>query len=384
MNNLIRIAILSLVLALQPNWILGQVQSYELSSGTLPALDSLPARYQLVILQDQCTKALMMRNEWKGRHAEALVQIDESAANYNEAKADTNSTKEQLKVLRQTLRSAQKEGRTALRYYDRIDDAYKKGLQTLEQDSVAIVQLIPAFHKDLLDFQAATYPEEVVPDADTVVEVTETPSTVVEDTQVLEEEATETPANPQQVAKSASDYLRYNTATDVMRTPPQPPCRFAIERTDEFTGRKYSELEKSELFRFTSPVMKQLLGKDPHILCESTLAKNGDELFLNLYFSIRDPRAKRSFGSLPKDALIAILLVDGTTINLYNKTADDGTGNDSDSVFRYRAQLTLDKTAFRKLQTTEVDKMRVSWSTGFEDYNIYRVGILMNQCNCMD
>ena len=44
----------------------------------------------------------------------------------------------------------------------------------------------------------------------------------------------------------------------------------------------------------------------------------------------------------------------------------------------------MDKSVQREALKSELDKMRVVWRTGYEDYQIYHVDFLINQINCLN
>jgi len=81
--------------------------------------------------------------------------------------------------------------------------------------------------------------------------------------------------------------------------------------------------------------------------------------------------------------LLRLRLIDGTNIDLYNLQGDRGridayTGN---TIFIGRYILQKDQQ--RELAKTELDKMRVVWNTGYEDYSIYALDFLIDQFKCL-
>ncbi len=180
-------------------------------------------------------------------------------------------------------------------------------------------------------------------------------------------------------------YAAYNPAKDVMLNPPTPPCEMGTERRDEFSGDVYREVRRTELFRHSTEAMLKFLKGRPHIVCEAALATSNTAVWLNLTFTITDPNAQRAFGGLPKGSIAVLKFIDGTTINAYNQRADEGTPDPNDGEVRvFRGQFLLDRTLLRKVQKTELDKIRIAWGTGYEDYPIYRVDALQHQARCFN
>ncbi|HRI61880.1 MAG TPA: hypothetical protein PK228_19210, partial [Saprospiraceae bacterium] len=153
---------------------------------------------------------------------------------------------------------------------------------------------------------------------------------------------------------------------------------------DEFSGQTYRETGREELFRYTNEVMKKVLPPDqPHIVCEAALSNSGANSSLHLTFTIRDPNARKSFGSLAKGSIASLKFLDGDTFTLNNTRNDDGVRDESGQVFTYQAQYPLDAALVKKLRKTELDKLRVAWSTGYEDYDVQGIDVLMWEGKCL-
>lgn len=182
----------------------------------------------------------------------------------------------------------------------------------------------------------------------------------------------------------APRFKPYDPGEDVMLHPPQRPCSLAVSTRDEFSGETYRESQREELFRFTNELMKKYLTPDqPHIICEAALSTGGSTISLHLTFSIRDNNARRTFGSLNRNSVVILKYIDGTTFSASNLRNDDGVLDPSGQVYSYRGQYTLDPSAMKKLRKTEIDKIRVSWSTGYEDYEVQNIDLLLRQAKCL-
>ncbi len=81
--------------------------------------------------------------------------------------------------------------------------------------------------------------------------------------------------------------------------------------------------------------------------------------------------------------MVILKFIDGTTLTVSNLRNDDGTLDPTGQVFTYRGQYALDPSVLKKLRKTELDKIRVSWSTGYEDYEVQNVDLLMRQAKCL-
>jgi len=76
--------------------------------------------------------------------------------------------------------------------------------------------------------------------------------------------------------------------------------------------------------------------------------------------------------------------MNGEYISLYNLKANSGRIDPYSGYTIFAGQYALGKSELKKLSDDELDKMRVLWSTGYEDYEIYHVDLLIDQINCLE
>jgi hypothetical protein len=184
--------------------------------------------------------------------------------------------------------------------------------------------------------------------------------------------------------KTSLNYKPYDPASDVMLNPPSPPCALAVHTRDEFSGETYREVKGEELFRFTNEVMGKILPPgQPHISCEAALSSGGSGINLHLHFYIRDANAKKSFGGLARNSVAVLKFIDGNTLTINNIRNDEGVADPSGQLYLFRGQYAPDPSFLKKIRKTELDKIRIAWNTGYEDYDIHYVNLLMRQINCV-
>lgn len=188
--------------------------------------------------------------------------------------------------------------------------------------------------------------------------------------------------NPKSKAPE-SRFAAYDPAKDVMLNPPAPPCQLALNARDEFTGAALREVQAGELFRFTPQALRSFLEGKDQIVCEASLASAGPNASLWLTFRINDPNTRRAFGNLAKNSFALLTFTDGTVLNVNDLRSDEGSIDPDTRLVTYRAQYPLDGPALRKIRTTELDRIRIAWSTGYEDYDVQQVDVLMRQAKCL-
>ncbi|MEI6408360.1 MAG: hypothetical protein WCR52_03160 [Bacteroidota bacterium] len=178
-------------------------------------------------------------------------------------------------------------------------------------------------------------------------------------------------------------YKAYNPEEDVMLHPPQPPCNIAAQSKDEFSGEVRKETARAELLRYTNPVLRSYLKGKTHILCDVSMTSIGQNQFLNLTYTINDPGARKSFGGIGTNNLLILKFVDGSTLTVFNQRADEGSVNAETQAATFKGQYLIDRPTLKKLRNTELDKIRMAWNTGYEDYEVQQIDLLMRLAKCL-
>jgi len=184
--------------------------------------------------------------------------------------------------------------------------------------------------------------------------------------------------------RDVSDYAVYKPSQDVFLNPPSKPCKFQFDGIDEFSDQKRREVVPSLLFTSTREALRPYLKEKNHIECRGAMSSiSGGLNYLTLEFTINSRTAGREFGGIPQGALLNILLLNGETIVLRNKKTDNGSYNPAAEKMSYRAVYSIDGGIMNDLKKNEVDKVRVFWRTGYEDYEVYELDFFRDQIECL-
>jgi hypothetical protein len=168
-----------------------------------------------------------------------------------------------------------------------------------------------------------------------------------------------------------------------MLNPPATPCALVQDTRDEFSGAVLRQTAFLEIFQYSNPALKTFLEGRTQIRCEAALAQKGNDVQLLLSFRIIDPNARKSFGRIERGALAMLQLMDGEVLNLQCSTASDGDFDPDTQDLRYQVRYALDGSAARKIKKTEIDKIRIAWSAGYEDYDVQQVDVLEVLSGCL-
>ncbi|HHB78450.1 MAG TPA: hypothetical protein ENK85_04375 [Saprospiraceae bacterium] len=168
-----------------------------------------------------------------------------------------------------------------------------------------------------------------------------------------------------------------------MFNPPDFPCKKAFDGTDPVLNKHRIEYEE-QLFFSHQPDLVPLIDGQPYLLCSSyfTLVEGG-QYFLNLNIKIHSKNPRQSFGYLERGSRLIITFLDGEELTLQNNVLHLGVINRKKGTVLYRGQYSLNIYAQNKIKKQPIDKVRIEWSKGYDDYDIFYVDLLQNQLKCL-
>ena len=196
-------------------------------------------------------------------------------------------------------------------------------------------------------------------------------------------DSTATVATSNRPQYNLAHYKTYSIATDVMLKPPAPPCALSLDARDEFSGEVRRETARGELFRHTNPALRHIIQSNNHVVCEASLVQNGAQAYLNLIFTVNDANAPRTHGGLAKNGVAFVKFLDGTLLNLTNIRGDEGKADPTGKIWTFQGQYPLDKTNLRTIRSEGLDKIRLAWANGYEDYEVQDVLLLGRLSKCL-
>ena len=178
--------------------------------------------------------------------------------------------------------------------------------------------------------------------------------------------------------------VAYNPKNDVMLNPPPKDCKLVFDGIDEFAGHRRKDVAKQLFFIYTPERFKPYFKGRNYITCNGFLSKISDAgTILNLEFIILTEQAVREFGVLEMGSQLTLKGINGDQVVLTNKKSATGMANSLDKTTTYKAQYQISSGDIKALQKLEVDKIRVIWGTGYEDYEVYEVDFLIDQFECL-
>lgn len=342
----------------------------QMRPAALLPLDSLdfPAMQQKVGELLGTVQFVAASQQAKAAELDAMQQA--ALHQWEAAKMDSTQSKQQIDSLGLLAKSAVRKHKTAYNSNIKTDKIKQQLEGMLQNDSLTLRKNLPGVWKQVTQW----YDKEFPPAVEAPIE---------KETMPVDTVKTDKPKPSRPSAAPLKKLAVYKPAADVMLTPPARPCLVASSSRDEFSGEISRQLAPAELFRYTNPALKAYLQGKTHVVCEAALASNGPNAVLHLTFIINDPNARKAFGRLEKNSLATLKFMDGSSFELQNAVADDGIFNPETDGSIFHAQYPLSAELLKKIRRTELDKIRVLWSKGYDDYDVQQVGLLMRQAECL-
>lgn len=372
MHSSIKMGCFAVILSawMAPQWLPAQNRP-----GVLPVLDSLPLFEMSDWASQLQQSAAYAVNAYEQETNKTQESLREWESQWSAAKGDTTTAKSTLDSLAKGLRSAQKAQKNAEKKQKKAEKVLLSAEALAGLDSASLVKKLPVAWKkvDELYQDLAPSPKEE-------------PAQIIAEEAVLGDAVTPpapSVAAPSSVTPSSKNFAKYDPASDVMLNPPKRPCAMAASSRDEFSGEITRETGRAELFRYTNPVLKNYLQGKTHIICEAALMATGEQMTLLLTFTIQDPNARKAFGRLEKNSAAVLKFLDGSQFALQSTRESEGFLQAETGATIFRTQYPLNNEAAKKIRRMELDKLRIAWSNGYEDYDVQQIDLLIQQANCL-
>ena len=274
----------------------------------------------------------------------------------------------ELKSLEKNLETAEKNEKAAVK---KIKDAEKQ-VSSLEKISNYNVTKLRKY------LSAAS--------AETVAKQSDPEPKKQEKTKTEDKEKTKTsnPVLPAPASKPES-YKTYDPKFDTNFNPPVKPCAIAFEGKDELTGKNRRDMEKAIFFTHTDQRIRAYFKERDYLICEAYLSTIGQEYyFLHVKYTLATKNAPMEFGSIEKGSALVVNLLNGDSVRLQAVKSDQGSPDPVNETFIYQMQYNLNLQQLKELQISEIDKVRMVWSAGYEDYEVYDLDFLKRQAMCIE
>lgn len=174
-----------------------------------------------------------------------------------------------------------------------------------------------------------------------------------------------------------------STYEDLLLNPPRRSCSFAFEGQDMEAGSYRRDLESELLFTYTDERLRPYLQEKEYLDCKAYLSSVGGYRYLTLDFTFAYPNAQEAYGFIDHNSVLTLKLLNGDFINLRAGQMDRGQYDTVKQELTYSVYYPIDRSYINLLKASELDLIRVFWSSGFEEYPIHQMDFFQRQFQCL-
>jgi len=163
-------------------------------------------------------------------------------------------------------------------------------------------------------------------------------------------------------------------------------CSYKTNEIDEFTGVKKQILNPTHLIKYTPESLQKRYSKKSYDFMECTISASSIEgknaIFYNCIFRSKD--IYKTYGSIERDAKIIFKFKDGETLECTFSKYNSGETDYDKGVTIYSSYSILDDEQVKALKKNKINKVRIYWSKGYDNYDAYDPDAFINQLPCIE
>lgn len=163
-------------------------------------------------------------------------------------------------------------------------------------------------------------------------------------------------------------------------------CKYRTNEVDEFTGTSKLVLEEERFIQFTDSSLLKYYKNKAHQYIEMDLycAKINDMYVAYTYWRIDSENAYKYFGAIPTNAKLMFKFTDGTTSELTYAKYESGETKYDKGYTIYSSYCIMSKEVMDVLKSKSVEKVRMYWAKGYEDYPCFSPDLFSKQIKCLN
>ncbi len=170
-----------------------------------------------------------------------------------------------------------------------------------------------------------------------------------------------------------------------LKQTPKQECNYDFEGKDPLNGQYRKDLAKESLFTYTDERLRLYLKDKEYLQCDAFMTKlGGNYRFLTLEFAFAYPNAREAYGFIEKGSMLIIKLLNGGFIQLRSGKMDNGQYDTESEMLTYKVNYLITPNFLNSLKTMEVDSIIVTWSSGYEEYEVFNLDFFQRQVKCLD
>jgi hypothetical protein len=160
------------------------------------------------------------------------------------------------------------------------------------------------------------------------------------------------------------------------------PCNTTSSRISG-SGAERIATEVREWFVYTPPLLAHKYPDNGFLQCRASILFDGKQYYIQLQIKMNSTKASKEYGWIDKGSPLLLLTMRGNTVELEATEESIGQVDSGSNATRYSVVYSLSPSNLNILKSEGINKLRIVWSSGYEDYDIYKVNFLKNQIRCI-
>ena len=163
-----------------------------------------------------------------------------------------------------------------------------------------------------------------------------------------------------------------------------PQCGIEENGVDPKTLKSKIKIANETLIEYTHPKLASFYKKDSYLTADAGLMLIDKSYFLVLDIVINSRDAVRTYGTIQNGAPLKAELINGESAYMFAVSEFEGNPIPNEDKIKYQAIFVVNKADYKLLKKSEISKLGLLWSSGYEEYEIYNIDLVMNQLECLD
>lgn len=160
-------------------------------------------------------------------------------------------------------------------------------------------------------------------------------------------------------------------------------CAVVFNGVDNSTMKERKQLKSYPFFYYTHKNLKSYYKDQSFLEGFASVMELGDYTFVTFKIIIKSKDARRNYGIITENSLMRIKTISGELIYLPAFNTSNSSINKDTGFTEYYVAFGIDKENKRDLKKSDIDKIGIMWSSGFEEYDVYAVDLIKEQLKCL-
>ena len=153
---------------------------------------------------------------------------------------------------------------------------------------------------------------------------------------------------------------------------------------DAKTSKKKIKMSSESLIEYTHEQLESFYKEKVYLTGDVGVMLVDKTYFLVLDIIVNSKDAIKSYGVVEDGAPLKAELIDGETAYMFAESTFQGVPIPNEDKVRFQTIFVVNKPDYRMLKKSEISKLGLLWSSGYEEYEIYNIDVVKNQLDCID